>query len=106
MSTLHNHIQNIALAQISYDAIETSIHTIDLEEELSNTLLGVSDTRIAHLVTVYRAVRPLLNAAAVLPIIPPAWRAVLQLFVTTFDEVDETFKAGKDLNPDPAPEEP
>lgn len=99
MSTSRIHMEQLALAQISYDAIDASIRSLDMEEEQGNALIAGPGSRLEQLAKIYRAVKPLLKAIAILPLLPPAWRAVLQLFLTTFDEVDSGFKAGKDLEP-------
>ena len=70
-----------------------------MEEESGKTLLPDAGARVAQAVKVYRATRPLLQAIAMLPLIPPAWRAALQLLVITLDGVNASFKAGKDLEP-------
>lgn len=47
--------------------------------------------------------KPLLGVACTLPLMPQTWRAGLALFLATLDaitsseEVDADFKAGKDL---------
>ena len=55
----------------------------------------------AQMVIIYGAVRPIILVMLGLPLIPPAWRAVLKLFVANLDTLanafDPTFKAGKDL---------
>jgi len=99
MSTSPIHMEQLALAQISYDAIDASIRSLDMEEEQGNTLIAAPGSRLERVAKIYRAVKPLLKAIAILPLLPPTWRAVLQLFLSTLDEVDASFKAGKDLEP-------
>ena len=56
---------------------------------------------MTRLVTIYRAVRPIILVVLSLPLLPPTWRSVLKLFVNNLDTLatafDPTFKAGKDL---------
>ena len=53
-------------------------------------------SRTERLVKSYRAVRPILVALAATPFIPGTWCTVVKTFVMTLDDVNETFKAGKD----------
>jgi hypothetical protein len=39
--------------------------------------------------------RPILVGLAAIPLIPVAWRAALRVFLTTLDEVTESFKPGE-----------
>jgi hypothetical protein len=56
-----------------------------------------------HLLTTFRAVRPILAEVVKLPLLAPTWRAALRLFLATLDDAAATpstgrdFKAGKDL---------
>jgi len=59
---------------------------------------------IAHLLTVYKAIQPVLAAFAALGIIPANWRNALTTLMKALDavvtlggSVDADFKAGKDL---------
>jgi len=97
MTTAINHNEQIPAS--SYESIYAAIRTINIEEESTKTLMATRDGRLAQVVKVYKAVRPLLQTIAILPLIPPAWRAALQLFVTTLDGFNVSFKAGKDLDP-------
>ncbi|HEY4639931.1 MAG TPA: hypothetical protein VII75_01185 [Thermoanaerobaculia bacterium] len=99
MSTSRLHMEQALLTQINFESIDNSIRSYDMDEEGANALLAIPDDRLKQLVKIYQTVKPLLNAAVLLPIIPPAWRAVLQLFVTTLDGINASFKAGKDLDP-------
>lgn len=63
-------------------------------------------SKTARLLAAYAAVRPILSAVSVLPLIPPQWRKALRVFIAALDEMlssgtgiapDRDFKAGKDL---------
>jgi len=101
MSTSRLQMERLALAQISYESIDQSIRTVEMES--GNTLLSVPQGAGEQLLKVYRAIRPLLKAVAVVPLLPPTWRTVMQLFVATLDEfiASDAFKAGKDLSSGP-----
>ena len=99
MTTAMNHKEQTTPVENSYESIYAAIRTINVEEESNTTLLATPDGRVAQVAKVYTAVRPLLQTIAILPLIPPAWRAALQLFVTTLDGFNASFKAGKDLDP-------
>lgn|GEM_PF-3626818 len=63
--------------------------------------------KFERLLTLYKAVSPILGVVLRLPLLPPAWRSALSLFLTALDEVivgtpaapapGKDFKAGKDL---------
>ena len=57
--------------------------------------------RLAHLVTIYAGIKPLLTAIVSLPFVPAKWRGALAIFVAALDavtgDVNADFKAGKDL---------
>jgi hypothetical protein len=105
--------------EFSFASIDDQVRRLDLADIRCNSLLAVQGSRIQRLVTIYRGVRPLLKAVAVLAILPPYWRAAVELLTGTLDEIasstpfavtqevalpqeqeqesDSTFKAGKDL---------
>jgi hypothetical protein len=121
-------MEKSAYAQLSYEHIDHSIHALDLEElHEEQSLLGgfAQSDRIARVLKVYASVRPLLSTLSVVPLIPPAWRAGIVLFIQTLDalaastadgtvtipekpttskeevkagEEEGDFKAGKDLS--------
>jgi len=99
MTNTINHKEQTTLVENSYESIYAAIRTINIEEESNKTLLATPEGRVAQVAKVYAAVRPLLQTLAILPLIPPTWRAALQLFVTTLDGFNASFKAGKDLDP-------
>jgi len=89
---------------ITFEIIHRSLAGLDL-----NTL-GAPETtpadpaaRTERVLTVYRAVRPLLIGLTTVQLVPPQFRDGLALFVTTFDgfangvSASGEFKAGKDL---------
>ena len=89
------------MSTITYESIEKSIHNIDLE---AMTAIAEGPNRTQRLVAMYAAVRPILSAVSVLPLLPPKFREALRLFLLTFDQFaqsaaqsDPDFKAGKDL---------
>lgn len=105
--------------EFSFATIDDEVRALDLSEIRCNSLMAVQGSRIQRLVTIYRGVRPLLKAITVLAILPPYWRAAVELLTGTLDEIaastpfavtqevpftqeqeqenDSTFKAGKDL---------
>jgi len=98
MSTSWNQMQQFTLAQISFEEIDTSIRSYTMEESEGNTLLPSKPSAgVTRVLQIYTAVKPLLKALAVLPLLPAVWRSALQLFVIALDEA-ATFKAGKDLS--------
>jgi hypothetical protein len=88
--------------ETTYETIDREIAKLDLPALTAKTAVRTQWSRMERLVTIYRAVRPLLAAAAALPIFPPRWRDALKLFTTTMDDLASgvasgEFKAGKDL---------
>lgn len=53
-------------------------------------------SRMERLVKSYTAARPILIAVAATPFIPGTWSTIVTTFVMMLDDVNETFKAGKD----------
>ena len=101
MSTSKNQMQEMAASK-TYKAIDRSIKTLDLSTmEEENTALGGSFVvNLDRLVTVYTAVKPLINVLATIPLIPQAWRTAIAFFSKSLDAVVvgvPDFKAGKDL---------
>ncbi|MCU1348236.1 MAG: hypothetical protein JWO56_1266 [Acidobacteria bacterium] len=119
MSTTHIH-----LTQLGYERIDAQIRNLNLElsadatGEGARSLLAVdgdgnSDGMLPRLELLYRGVRPILAIVAELPLIAPAWRDALRLFLATLDGIvaagisvtptavtpvpTTDFKAGKDL---------
>jgi hypothetical protein len=86
---------------ITFESIEKSIHSLNID-----AMTAVPDTasRTQRAITTYKAVRPIVAALTVFPLLPAQWQAALKLFLVTFDafaqsapEADGDFKAGKDL---------
>jgi len=113
MASDHSHVEQTAASK-TYALITHSIKSLDsIDMEMENAAVAeTAGGRVARLVTVYGAVKPLLTVLSTLPIIPQSWRAALLLFVSTLDAVvaiapqigdgtvkidDPDFKAGKDL---------
>ena len=87
---------------ITFESIQQSVNTLDLQAFTAKTAAGDQPTRVQRVLASYRAVRPLLAAVAVVPVIPPQFRDALRLFLVTFDQfaadsATGEFKAGKDL---------
>jgi hypothetical protein len=85
--------------QVTFAEIDRNVSHL-LSPENAELITAGSDP-MSRLVTVYKSVRPMLLVIMSLPLIPPAWRSALKLFVTNIDGLatafDPTFKAGKDL---------
>jgi hypothetical protein len=103
-------MERMAQAQISYDEINDGIRSLTMDSDEENTLLPVTreggaqhgqptlqTDGVARVVKIYGAIRPLLKALALMPIIPASWRSALQLFAVALDALTPAFKAGKDL---------
>jgi len=80
-------------------------HVLALDMEIADPTplsTATAEERLARLLVLYRAVRPILIAVAGLPLFPARWRAALTKLVTAFDQIAAAmskpdFKAGKDL---------
>ena len=83
--------------------IDRGVNALMAEMAHENTLLPDTPLRIVQrVVTFYRGVRPILVVVTKLPIIPPSWTGVVNIFINALDalaQIDVTaeFKAGKDL---------
>jgi hypothetical protein len=97
--------EQLIMQSITYETIEQSVLDLDLDFTPAGANAAIPDvvSTTQRLIAVYRAVRPILNVVAALPLVPPQFRTPLQLFIATLDQftagVSETdaFKAGKDL---------
>jgi hypothetical protein len=75
----------------TYEAIEQHLANVDFEQlsheyharGTERALTGVPD----QLCKVFQAVKPILSAVAVFPLIPANWRAGLTLLITILSEV-------------------
>ena len=81
--------------------IDASIATLKIQPNDPMTLVQTPPNRLKQVITIFRAVRPLLATVAKLPI-PASWRSAVQLFVVALDGLagevaSAEFKAGKDL---------
>jgi len=94
-----NNSASVMTTQFTFAEIDQKIAWLRSPDRAS--LLTPGADPMTRLVTIYRAVRPIILVILGLPLIPPAWRSVLKLFVTNLDTLatafDPTFKAGKDL---------
>ena len=106
MSTGQTHVADMEIIRFavhtSFNSIDQEIRALDMETIIAASTLPVAEDRLVRLLTIYKAVRPLLRAFAVLPLIPEHWRNALQLLIATLDEIaaatpEPDFKAGKDL---------
>ena len=82
--------------------IDASIATLKIKPNDPMTLVQTPPNRLKQVITIFRAVRPLLATVAALPLIPASWRSAVQLFVVALDGLagevaSADFKAGKDL---------
>jgi hypothetical protein len=91
------------MSAITYEAIERSLLSVDLRTLKAAPAAADAVARVQRLLTIYRAVRPLLLALTMLPL-PPRFGDALQLFTVTLDQLAASvpaahggFKAGKDL---------
>jgi hypothetical protein len=96
-------LQEMAAAT-TYGAINHAMRSLDVSEcEQFAAIDEPFVNRLQRLTKLYPAVKPLLTAISVLPVLPQSWRAGLALFLATVDaitaspEADPEFKAGKDL---------
>jgi hypothetical protein len=90
MSTGYEHSQK---NHITFDIIDRHIQSFDLT---ALTAPGAVQASWAdRLSTTYAVARPILVGLAAIPLIPAAWRAALRVFLTTLDEVTESFKPGE-----------
>jgi hypothetical protein len=72
---------------------------------LAQSAVSTSISKAQRLVATYTAVRPILAAISVLPLVPANWRLGLRVFIEALDAfvvtpsvtAQEDFKAGKDL---------
>lgn len=81
-----------------------STNSLDLDAFGGKAAMADQGTRVQRLLATFQAVRPILSAVSVLPLIPPQFRDTLRLFLATFDAFAQSvpaagpdFKAGKDL---------
>ena len=90
---------------LTFEAIDAHVDGAGLDALLAQSAVATSVSKAQRLVTAYTAVRPILAALSVLPIIPVNWRLGLRVFVEALDAFASTlgvtaqddFKAGKDL---------
>jgi len=83
---------------LTFDSIDRQVKKFDVVSFASEGAVQTSATAAERLVTVFEAVRPILMAlAATIPLIPAAWRTLMNVFVSTLDDVSASFKDGKDL---------
>ena len=94
-----------ALIRASKRSVDASLRNLQKEMEQENTLVQETPgTRLQRVVKIYRSVKPLLSVVSTLPLVPPAWRAAIVMFLQALDalsgvsgEITAQFKAGKDL---------
>jgi hypothetical protein len=89
-------------AAAAYAEIDSSIATLKIQPHDPMTLVPTPANRLKQVVSIYRAVRPLLSGIASLALVKASWRSAVQLFIVALDglaaEVASIdFKAGKDL---------
>lgn len=110
-------MEKLAQSQLVYEHIDHTIQALDLEElhDAPSLLALPQSDWITDILKLYAHLRPLLSAIAILPLIPPGWRAVLAAFLEKLDKPAATgapdgtvtipekpsaatkqFKAGKD----------
>lgn len=82
--------------------IDAGIATLKVKPVDPMTIVQTPGSRVKQVVTIYRAVRPVLSTVASLALVPASVRAVVQLFVVALDGLaadvaSADFKAGKDL---------
>src|SRR5436305_8692008 len=83
---------------VSFDTINAHVNGLDLAAVTAPSAAQQTPAnRTQRLVTNYTAARPILVAVAAIPFIPANWRAVITALVVMLDEVNNSFKAGKDL---------
>jgi hypothetical protein len=93
-------------SRVSLSTINRKIAAQRVEDvgEIDATLAG----RLSRVLTIFNVIRPLLVLAATLPIVPPASRSAVAVFVQSLDafgmlalpgdeEAVADFKAGRDL---------
>ena len=89
------------MSTITFESIQQSVNTLDLQAFTAKTAAGDQLTRVQRVLASYRAVRPILATIAALPLLPPQFRDALRLFLVTVDQFADSatgeFKAGKDL---------
>ena len=101
MSTIFQDTETLILKEKK--AIDRSVTSLMAEMAHENTLLPDTPLRLLQrALKVYRGVRPLFTVIAKLPLLPPTWGAVLEMFIRALDavaavDVTTAFKAGKDL---------
>ncbi|HEX9986239.1 MAG TPA: hypothetical protein VGF69_23470 [Thermoanaerobaculia bacterium] len=86
------------IAEVSFNDIARGIATLDLRR-VATAAEETENDRIARLLTIYLAIRPLLSALTSLRLIPPPWRKAIGAFMESLDSLAilRGFKAGKDL---------
>jgi hypothetical protein len=93
MSTSHNDMENPRALLLSYESIDARINELGMEPSGMESRARVNAT--GRLITIYRAVQPILDVLSTLPLLPQSWRDALREFVAALDHF--SFKAGKDL---------
>ena len=100
---LKNFQNEHAAASQMYGVVDSSMQQwVDFDEIAQPGKATVkTESPVAHAVSVYQSIRPLLSGLTTLWVLPPAWRTGLALLVAAFDGLadvpDTDFKAGKDL---------
>lgn len=81
MSTSHNDMENPQILRLSYDSINARINQLDMEatgmEANSMESQALADAT-GRLITIYRAVQPILDILSSLPLLPQHWRDALR----------------------------
>src|SRR5438067_11540772 len=81
-----------------FDSIDQQMRSLDMDAIIAAAELPVNQDRIARLIVIHDAVRPLLRAMAVLPLIPERWHSALKMLIGVLDEIASskpTFMARK-----------
>ena len=86
---------------------QLSFATIDAHVQAqSTTPAPAGQTALERLFTRYNAIKPILAALSVIPLIPTAWRAGITAFMTTADDVAVLLAAPITTAPSPLPVNP
>jgi hypothetical protein len=90
----------------TFETIDEHVQGSGLDALFGQAAAEAPVSKTARLLAAYAAVRPILSAVSVLPLIPTQWRIALRVFIAALDEMtstgtgiapDRDFKAGKDL---------
>ncbi|HEX7154995.1 MAG TPA: hypothetical protein VF618_26195 [Thermoanaerobaculia bacterium] len=101
---MNTNTNKIDVLDFTFEQIGDGVATLNLPEfaltALEETATEETETdRIERVLKLYMGIRPLLGSLTRIPLIPPAWRKALTLFIETVDAlaIVRGFKAGRDL---------